>query len=250
MVEEHAWSAERPHNLIELANAHPHLLHHTALNQHCSPHSAPQSVHPSFILIFTLLRRMAEESPAGRTQRGRPADRKIGWRHPKLAECRLCCGGPVWGCFHRRCGPYPHGRTCQKYLAGPAQVQESTSVADRALQIQPVQIHHPRASRRLPRAQQHGQKNTLRHQHPVVPALRAPRLHGHHPQRQLNAGKTVDTFREWHTVTSQLFGWTTSGGSELEKIIQDYQQRQWLLSFLADLGLLQAETGLDHRGPV
>jgi hypothetical protein len=50
-----------------------------------------------------------------------------------------------------------------------------------------------------------------------------------------NAGKTVDTFREWHT--SQLFGQTTSGGSELEKCIQDYQQRQWLRSFLADLGL-------------
>ena len=48
------------------------------------------------------------------------------------------------------------------------------------------------------------------------------------------AGTGVSTFEKWQTT--QLFGTTVSGGSELQKTLEAYQSRQWIRSSLSSLG--------------
>ena len=48
-------------------------------------------------------------------------------------------------------------------------------------------------------------------------------------------GKGVDSFKEW--LTTQMFGMTTTGGSEIDYNLQAYRSKQWFVGFLENLGL-------------
>eukprot|EP00435_Cladocopium_sp_Y103_P055444 s592_g18.t1 len=48
-------------------------------------------------------------------------------------------------------------------------------------------------------------------------------------------GKSVDSFKEW--LTTQMFGTTTTGGSEIAYNLQAYKSKQCFLGFLESLGL-------------
>ena len=48
-------------------------------------------------------------------------------------------------------------------------------------------------------------------------------------------GKSVDSFKEW--LTTQMFGMTTTGGSEIAYNLQAYKSKQWFVGFLENLGL-------------
>ena len=48
-------------------------------------------------------------------------------------------------------------------------------------------------------------------------------------------GKGVETFEKW--LTTQMFGMTATGGSEIDYNLQAYRSKQWFVGFLENLGL-------------